>query len=76
MVFSRTCHTLITWFELSRVKLYGNDLKANKNYFELAGVSSCRGFDLPRVKYSKCKKEIQGKLTLVRVSMTFELLRV
>ena len=34
------------------------------------------GFNLPRVKYSKCKKEIQGKLALVRVSMRFELLRV
>ena len=39
-----------TWFELSRVKLYRNDLRGNKNYFELAGVSSYRGFELPRVK--------------------------
>ena len=30
-------HRLKTWFEISRVKLYGNDLKGNKNYFELAG---------------------------------------
>ena len=30
-------HRLKTWFEVSRVKLYGNDLKGNKNYFELAG---------------------------------------
>ena len=30
-------------FELSRVKLYGNDLRGNKNYFELAEGSSNRG---------------------------------
>ena len=34
--------------ELSRVKLYRNDLKGN--YFELAGGSSYRGYELPRVK--------------------------
>ena len=33
---------LKTWFELSRVKLYRNDLRGNKNYFELAGGSSYR----------------------------------
>ena len=27
---------VLTWFELSRVELYRNDLKGNKNYFELA----------------------------------------
>ena len=48
--FFPTCHALITWFELSRVKLYRNELKGNKNYFELAGGSSYRGFELPRVK--------------------------
>ena len=41
----------ITWFELSRVKLYRNDLKGNENYFELAGVS---------LHYSKCEQEIQS----------------
>ena len=51
-------------FELWRVKLYRNDLKGNKNYVELAG-----GF----LHYSKCKKEIQGKSTLVRASGRFEL---
>ena len=30
-------------FELSRVKLYRNDLRGNKNYFESAGGSSYRG---------------------------------
>ena len=30
--------------------LYRNDLNRNKNYFELAGGSSYRGFELPRVK--------------------------
>ena len=29
-----------SWFELSRVKLYKNDLKGNENCFELAGGSS------------------------------------
>ena len=38
------------WFELSRVKLYRKDLKGNINYSELAGSSSYRGFELPRVK--------------------------
>ena len=41
--FLPTCHALITWFELSRVKLYRNDLKGNKTYLELAGGSSYRG---------------------------------
>ena len=48
--FFPTCHALKTWFELSRVKLYRNELKGNKNYFELAGGSSYQGFDLRRVK--------------------------
>ena len=38
------------WFELSVVKLYKDDLRGNKNYFELAGGSSYRGFKLQRVK--------------------------
>ena len=51
-----------------------------KNYFEFAGGSSYRGFELPKVRVSKCnskcKKEIQGKSTSVRVSARFELSRV
>ena len=35
---------------LSSVKLYSNDLRGNKNYFELTGGSSYRGFELPRIK--------------------------
>ena len=31
-------------------KLYRNDLKRNKNYFELKGGSNYRGFESPRVK--------------------------
>ena len=51
MVFLPTCHAfIITWFKLSREKLYRNDLNRNKNYFELAGGLSYRGFELPRVK--------------------------
>ena len=37
---------LKTRFELSRVKLHKNDLRENKNYFELAWGSSYRGFEL------------------------------
>ena len=48
--FSPTFQGLKTWFELSRVKLYKNDPRGKKNYFELAGGSSYRGFELPRVK--------------------------
>ena len=52
--------TSYVWFELSRVKLYRNDVKGNQNYFELAGGSSYRGY-----RYSKCMKEIQVKSLLV-----------
>ena len=48
--FFLTYHVVKPWFELSRVKLYSNDLKGNKNYFELAEGSNYRGFELPRVK--------------------------
>ena len=54
-----------TWFELSRVKLCRNDLKGNKNYFELVGGSCYRGQN----RYNKCMKEIQGKEVLVRVNV-------
>ena len=37
---SRVWSAFITCFELSREKLYRNELKGNKNYFELAGGSS------------------------------------
>ena len=37
--FFLTCQALETWFELSRVKLFRNDLKENNIYFELAGGS-------------------------------------
>ena len=68
-----TNHELKTWFELSRVKLYRNDLKGNKNYFELAReVRHIEG----KLTCSKCMKEMQGKSTLVRVSTSFELARV
>ena len=35
---------------VSEGKLYKNDLRGNKNYFESVGGSSYRGFELPRVK--------------------------
>ena len=49
-LFFPTFQGFKTWFELSRVKLYRNDLRRNKNYFELTGDSSYRGFELPRRK--------------------------
>ena len=49
-VFFPTFEGLKTWLELSRVKLYINDLRGNINDFELARGSSYRGFELPRVK--------------------------
>ena len=38
--------------------------KWSEMVFGLAGDSSYRGFELPRVNYSKCMTEIQGKLKL------------
>ena len=49
LIFS-ACHALENQCEFSRVKLYRNDLKGNKNYFELAGGLSYRWCELPRVK--------------------------
>ena len=72
--FFPTCHALKAWFELSRVKLYWNDLKGNKNYFELRVGLSYRGFELLRVKL-QCMKEIPGKLTLVWASSKFEFIQ-
>ena len=66
LVFFRL-FALKTWSE-SRVKLYRNDLKENKNYFELAGGSSYGGSSYRGYNYKKCMKEIQGKSTLVLVS--------
>ena len=46
-----TCQVLEAWFELSsQVNLCRNDLRGKKNYFELAGGLSYRGFELLRVK--------------------------
>ena len=60
-VFFPTCHALITWFELSRVKLYRNDLKGNKNYFELVGGLFCRTFVIP---VALCNKlDVDGRRT-------------
>ena len=41
--FFPTFHALITWFELSRVKLYRNELRGNKTYFELSRVRVTEG---------------------------------
>ena len=56
---------LKTLLELSRVNLYRNDLKGNKNYFKLAGGSSYHGFEMSKGTFMK---EIQGKSILVRVA--------
>ena len=50
--FFFTCHVLQIWFKLLRVILYRNDLKENKNHFELA-----RGWNYPRVGVT------EGKIT-------------
>ena len=42
---------LKAWLELSRVHLYGNDLKGNENYFELTGSR----FKLSRVRVTEGK---------------------
>ena len=39
VLFPDLCHALVTWLELSREKLYRNDLKGNENY-ELPHFSS------------------------------------
>ena len=66
-----TCHALITWFELSRVKLYRNELKGNKNYFELAG-----DIELSRVRVTEGKitVNVRGKSRGNR--LWFELARI
>ena len=55
--FLPTCHALETWFEL-----YRNDLKGNKNYFELAGGLSYRRFALPRVKLQEMYEGNLGEI--------------
>ena len=40
-----TCEVIKKWFELSMLN-FTNCLKANENYFELAGVSSYQEFEL------------------------------
>ena len=56
--FSSTFLRAQTRFELSKVKLYRDDLRENKNYFELAEGSSYRGFELSRVRVT------EGKITV------------
>ena len=72
--FFPTFKALRTWFELSRVKLYRNDLRGNKNRvsgrFELSKVRVTEG------KITVNMKEIQGKSILVPVSAWLELARV
>ena len=53
---------LKSWLELSRVKLFENDRKGKKNYFELAGGSSYPGFALPRVKLQLMYEGNRGEI--------------
>ena len=59
--FFSACHVLKTWFELSGVKLYRNNLKGNKNYFEVSGR-----FELSRVRV------IRSPLYSYKVSILFQ----
>ena len=68
--FFPTCHVLNTWFELSRVKLYRNNQKGNKNCFELAGGSSYRGFELQRIKFRENPREINFGLSWRKVQIS------
>ena len=42
--FFSTNHSPKTWLEISKVKLYRNDLRGNRNYFQLTEDSSYREF--------------------------------
>ena len=48
LLFRSTCHAVKTWFELSRVKLYRNDLIESEGKQKLLGVSE-------RVEVSRVK---------------------
>ena len=62
---------------LSRLDKHGSRYRGYiENWFELAGGSSCRGFELPRVKFQQMYDGNPGKSILVRVSARFELARV
>jgi len=71
--FFPTFYALKTWFELSRVNLYGNDLRVNKNHFELAGCSSYWGLELPGVKLQQMYEGSPRKIEFG--SRWFELVR-
>ena len=65
-----TCQALKAWFDLLRVNLYRNDLRRNKNYFELAGGSSYRSVSsISRVR-SLILPEERGKMSAGSFSRT------
>ena len=66
-VFFPACQALISWFELSRVKLYRNELKGNKNDFELSRVRVAEGKITVNVR-RKCRgNQLWFELARVRV---------
>ena len=51
--------------------MYRNDLRENKNYFELEGGSCYLGFELPRVKLQQMYEENPGKIDFGSSSREF-----
>ena len=65
--FFSACHVLKTWFELSGVKLHRNNLKGNKNYFEVSGR-----FELLGVHCIATKSAFYFKLAFLKKLFTNE----
>ena len=62
LLFDLNCEfsTGASLLALAKSIYYRNDLKGNKNCFDMAGGSSHGEFELPRVNNSKFLTEIQG----------------
>ena len=74
--FFLTFHAPITWFKLSRVKLYRNDLKGNKNYLELAGGYPARRLCSRRVVSLIVSSDTSGRKPSVNKSCFFKWKRI
>ena len=63
-----TCQALKVWFKLSRVNIYINDLKGNKNYLELAGGSTGNPGSVIALQYrsSKITVFVWGENTILK----------
>ena len=64
--FFPTCQALITWFELSRVKLYRNDIKGKK-ILRVSGRFEYRGFESPGVLTVKVRRGNRLWFELARI---------